>query len=180
LASAFQDSARVAIICGGQVPAALAVPTGVELFKILPVSMSVEGTMSADDTASSVESVMARRKAQLVDYAQAFEPDVLVVEMFPFRHRKFSVEIIALINAVRQRSPTKVLASVRDVLVSRPKNQAQYDQRAVGWLNQYFDAVLVHSDPHIVFLAETFSAYNEIKVPLHYTGYVTAAKLYSC
>jgi predicted glycosyltransferase len=39
-------------------------------------------------------------------------------------------------------------------------------------LNRYFDALLIHADPGLVKLDETFGRMNEIQVPVVYTGYV--------
>jgi predicted glycosyltransferase len=43
----------------------------------------------------------------------------------------------------------------------------------VGVLNRFFDAVLVHADPRLIRLEETFGRIAEITVPLVYTGFIT-------
>jgi predicted glycosyltransferase len=40
-------------------------------------------------------------------------------------------------------------------------------------LNRYFDALLIHADPRVLALDETFSRLKDITVPIAYTGFVT-------
>jgi predicted glycosyltransferase len=40
-------------------------------------------------------------------------------------------------------------------------------------LNRYFDALLIHADPRVLTLDETFSRLKDITVPMVYTGFVT-------
>jgi predicted glycosyltransferase len=65
-----------------------------------------------------------------------------------------------------------VACSVRDILVEKDRPQ-KHEARAVDLLNRHFDAILVHADPTIVRLEETFSRCHEITIPLIYTGFVT-------
>jgi len=43
----------------------------------------------------------------------------------------------------------------------------------VKTLNSYFDALLIHADPRLLKLDETFSGIGNISVPLYYTGFVS-------
>ena len=49
----------------------------------------------------------------------------------------------------------RVVCSVRDILVEKEK-QEKHELRAILILNDYFDTVLVHSDPSLVKIEETF------------------------
>ena len=62
--------------------------------------------------------------------------------------------------------------SLRDILVEK-NDVAAYESRVVSVLNQWFDALLIHSDAAIVRLDETFSRMADIRVPVVYTGFVT-------
>ena len=53
------------------------------------------------------------------------------------------------------------------------KDQATYEDKVVDILNRYFDAILVHADPNLVKLDETFTRIEDITIPIVYTGYVT-------
>ena len=98
---------------------------------------------------------------------------VILIELFPFGRKKFSDEILPLLERAQQRGRDRplVLCSVRDVLVSR-KDQELHDNRAAELLNRYFHGVLVHSDPNFVRLEETFNPRQPLEVPVHYTGFV--------
>ena len=40
-------------------------------------------------------------------------------------------------------------------------------------INRHFDALLIHSDPKVIRLDETFTRVGEIRIPVVYTGFVT-------
>jgi predicted glycosyltransferase len=65
-----------------------------------------------------------------------------------------------------------VACSLRDILVGRGDEQADYDDRAARQANEHFDAVLLHADPRLARLEESFRPRVPLRVPVHYTGYV--------
>ena len=73
-----------------------------------------------------------------VDAVREFEPDALIVEMFPFGRKKLADEILALIAAARSRSCAKIFCSVRDILITTRRDQAVHDARALKRLNELF------------------------------------------
>ncbi|MGB7181600.1 MAG: glycosyltransferase [Burkholderiaceae bacterium] len=164
-------------------PDALVIPSGIHLIKLPILLMSDTGTLETQRKGESVESAKFHRRKLIRKIVLSLQPDILIIEMFPFGRKQFADEIIDLINianahlsmAGHDRSRTTVVASIRDILVSRPNNQNIFDQRAVTWLNQYFDALLIHSDPDLISLAETFTAYSQIEIPIHYTGFVSSS-----
>ena len=60
---------------------------------------------------------------------------------------------------------------MRDILVEK-EDQHRHEDRALKTLNQYFDAVLVHADPGLIRFEETFFRFDDIKIPVIYTGFV--------
>ena len=130
------------------------------------------GEMLAVDQERGLEETWKEREAMLLDLFRTLEPDVLLIEMFPFGRRLFSRELLPLLAANRERRrPAATLCSVRDILVEK-KDQAKFEKRVLGWLNPWFDGVLVHSDPDLIRLDRTFSRVADIACPLWYTGYV--------
>ena len=92
--------------------------------------------------------------------------------MFPFGRKRFARELLPLLEANRARMrPAITLCSVRDILVEK-EDQAKFESKVLKWLNPYFDGVLVHSDPELIRLDETFSRVRDIACPIWYTGYV--------
>jgi predicted glycosyltransferase len=53
------------------------------------------------------------------------------------------------------------------------KDPCAYEERVLQKLNRHFDALLIHSDPALLPLEETFSRVKDIKIPVVYTGFIT-------
>jgi predicted glycosyltransferase len=92
--------------------------------------------------------------------------------LFPFGRRKFEFELLPLLEHIKAtRSHTKVVCSLRDILVSK-RDQARYETRVVELVNEYFDLLLIHADPRFQRLEETFPRANELRCAVQYTGFV--------
>ncbi|MEN8443517.1 MAG: glycosyltransferase, partial [Cyanobacteria bacterium J06555_13] len=89
---------------------------------------------------------------------------------FPFGRRRFSFELIPLIEAARENG-TKIVSSLRDIVVTK-SNQARHEAKVVRLLNQYFDQLLIHGDPALHPIEESFSRIEDVNCDVHYTGYV--------
>ena len=172
LATALVDEGPVCLICGGEIPQALPIPDGVRLQGLPPLNMRPNGVLYDPSGRDETDDLLWKRAGIVVDTVRRFRPDAVVVEMFPFGRKKLVNEILGLINTARASSNAKVFSSVRDVLVTARRDQARHDDRALRWLNGNFDELLVHSDPKFITLDATFSTYDEIDIPIHYTGYV--------
>jgi len=110
------------------------------------------------------------RRQQLLGCFEREEPDVLLLETFPFGRRQFRFELLPLLERARARPrPPRIVCSIRDVLQRR---SADREAETVGLLNRYFDEVWVHGDPAWIRLEESFSRVAEIEPRLAYTGYV--------
>jgi predicted glycosyltransferase len=58
--------------------------------------------------------------------------------------------------------------------VGKGDRQEAHDERASLLANLYFDLVLVHADPRVARLEDTFSPATPMRVPVEYTGFVSA------
>jgi len=121
-----------------------------------------------------VEAVKRARQKLLLDLIKKEQPDFFFIELYPFGRRAFRFELIPVLDFIVQnrRMKCKVVCSLRDILVEK-KDIAKYERRVIDTLNQYFDAVLVHSDPKLIRLDSTFSRLEKINIPIVYTGFVT-------
>jgi len=116
---------------------------------------------------------LAKRRAALLDLYRSMDPDVVLIELFPFGRRQFRFELTPLLETIHARNPRpRVACSVRDILVTRKPGRAE---EAAETLRRYFDAVLVHGDPALIPFEATFSAAERISDLIRYTGYVCAA-----
>jgi len=137
----------------------------------LKMDEQFSGLMPCDETAT-LEATKTARTERLLSFFQDFAPDALILELYPFGRKAFRFELTPLLEAAAQTS-CRILCSLRDILVEKKEEQRKHEQRAVDTLNHYFDALLIHSDPHLVTLDETFALTASIQVPVQYTGFVT-------
>jgi len=112
----------------------------------------------------------ANRTAALLRLYQWVDPDVLLVELFPFGRRQFRFELLPLLDVAR-RSNRRVACSVRDILVAAKK--PGQDAETADLVRRHFDAVLVHGDPAVIPFEATFGEAARISDLIRYTGYVT-------
>lgn len=155
---------------GGEPVEGFAFPPGVRLVQ-LPAIRSDAGFRGID----ADERIQDQRREILLRLLEEVDPDVVVIEMFPFGRRKFAFELVPLLEEIRRRGGrTKVVSSVRDILVSK-RDQARHEEQACRLLNEYFDLVLVHSDPRFQQLGETFPRAGDLRCRVEYTGFVTEA-----
>ena len=102
------------------------------------------------------------------------KPDIFVVELYPFGRSVFGVELEPLLQHIRDDKfgNVKVACSLRDILVEK-KDPAAYENRVLEKLHRFFDVLLIHSDPELQRLDETFGRAADIQIPLNYTGFIT-------
>jgi predicted glycosyltransferase len=117
-----------------------------------------------------IETVKRLRQARLLALVEAEKPELFVVELYPFGRKAFRFEIDPVLKAMTG----GVVCSVRDILVEK-RMPAEHEARVVAVLNRHFDAVLVHADPKLVVLEETFGRLGDIRPPVVYTGFITPA-----
>ncbi len=124
-----------------------------------------------DDTGQPIdEQWRVRRRAALLDLASRLDPQVLLVEHYPFGRAKFAFELLPLFEIMKTRPKRRILCSVRDVLVE--KGESAKSDKTVHLVRQWFDAVLVHGDETVIPFSATFPAASAIADLLEYTGYV--------
>jgi predicted glycosyltransferase len=174
LARALAERFHVVFLNGGPVPRGVARPRGVTFVDLPPLGFDAEGRLVSRDGRRSVARAEAVRRATILQTFRELRPEVVVVELFPFGRKKFAGELLPLFDAVQALGSTRPLlvSSLRDILVTGRKNQADHDARASALANRYLDAVLVHADPRFVRLEESFRPPEPLRVPVHYTGFV--------
>ena len=116
--------------------------------------------------------VKEERQKKLLGFFDDYAPDRLIIELYPFGRKAFRFELTPLLKAARKTS-CRIGCSLRDILVEKKQDRLMHEQRAVDTLNQFFDALLVHADPQVVRLESTFGLFDDIRIPLYYTGFIT-------
>lgn len=115
------------------------------------------------------EAWMNRRRDRTLALARAVDPDILLVEGFPFARRKFQRELLPLMGWMRDRG-RPVASSVRDILV-RPTRPERVRQ-AVDWARDHVDRILCHGDPGFTALEDSFPELAQLADRIVYSGYV--------
>jgi predicted glycosyltransferase len=174
LATALQHGFRVVFLNGGRLPPGLPVPAGVEIIDLPPLGMDDGHTVVSRDSTHDVAQARQRRREIIESTVLHLKPALLLVELFPFGRKKFADEILPMIRLARRQAgtPAKVVCSLRDILVDARPDQQHHDDRARWLTDRYFDAVLVHADPALARLEDSFRPRQPLRVPVHYTGYV--------
>ncbi len=126
------------------------------------------------DSGMELEAIKVKRKDILFDFFTDFQPDVFLVELYPFGRKAFRFEIDPILNgiATAELAPCLRLCSLRDILVEK-KDTKKYETRILNILNTFFDGLLIHSDPEFIPLEQTFGATDRITIPSRYTGFIT-------
>jgi len=166
---------RVMLLNGGRLPSGIVVPSNIQFVNLPPLGMDEANQLVSHDKRISVARALDRRKKMIRVTFDNIRPVVVLVELFPFGRKKFANEILPLLHAARSKGTRAlVVCSLRDILVSRESDQ-EYNDRAAAWANEFFDLVLIHSDPSFARFEESFHSNVPLQVPIKYTGFVVPA-----
>jgi len=164
---------EVVLVAGGR-EIDVRLPQHVKLVRLPGFYTDEQFTMLIpEDPNKEVEDIQRQRKEILFSLCARHKPDLLVIELYPFGRTLFGFELQPLLDAIRQGrfGNVKVVCSLRDILVEK-RDQKAYEARVLNNLSAHFDRLLVHSDPELMPLDETFSRVHDIKIPVFYTGFV--------
>ena len=170
------DGFKPQVISGGMPTAHLDI-SGIDLVQLPPVrSDGVNFSRLLDSAGNPASpSLMSERSRSIIDAFDAFPPDVLITELFPFGRRILHDEFETALSAAKTMArPPLVLSSIRDILAP-PSNPGKADQ-AEARLARFYDGVLVHSDADIIPLEASWPVTPDLAVMLHYTGFIAPAR----
>ncbi|WP_035247029.1 glycosyltransferase family protein [Desulfogranum mediterraneum] len=162
---------QLTLLLGGAA-SSIPLPAGVELVQLPPLMMDPAFSGLRSEANRPLEEIKAERCRLIQETFSRIRPEILFIELYPFGRNSFHFELAPLLRHARTERPDCLIASgVRDILVERD-NQQKFEQRVIDRLNSSFDLLLIHSDPALIRLEETFSRMNDIRVEVVYTGYV--------
>ena len=173
IAGALSRRGAAVHLASGGMPVRLMLPDDVRLHQLPALKAGPGGfrdLRDRDDDPASAALWSARIK-QLNGLMRQLTPDVLVIEAFPFGRWQMRDEIDALLQLAHHTNPRPfIVSSIRDILqISNKPGRAERTLKAV---RQYFDAVLVHGDPTLARLEDSFPQAEEISDRLYYSGIV--------
>ena len=163
---------HVTLVSGGFTPAP-AVPSGIDFVQLPPARSKDElfdELVDEHGQKPAFQWYEARREALLAAFHRV-SPDVLITETFPFGRRLVELEVLALLEAAeRCVNRPRIICSVRDIL-QRPRKSARA-AAMVERARRYYDAVMVHGDPNLLRLEQSFPEAAHIADHCKYTGYI--------
>lgn len=123
---------------------------------------------------AKLQDVQTKRSEQLLEFFLTFQPDVFLVELYPFGRKAFRFELDPILQGIEsgELNPCLRLCSLRDILVEKT-NKQKYETRVLSVLDTSFDGLLIHSDPAYIPLEKTFDSTEHLPVPHVYTGFIS-------
>jgi predicted glycosyltransferase len=176
LARAMCEAGLAVTLVNGGTPDESERADGVERVQLPPLRAADASFAALIDAAGKPldDALRARRREQLLGALLAAAPQAVVIESYPFGRRAFRFELEPLVAAVHAMRPRPLLlSSIRDVLIAKidPSRTAAI----VAAVQRDFDLVLVHGDPHLIRLEESFPPAAALGEKVFYTGYVAAS-----
>lgn len=164
---------RVKLVLGG--PPVSGFPTpGIETVALPPVRAGQGGFSELVDLAGEPagEAYLEARRDRLLAVFDAFRPDIVLIEAFPFGRRQMRFELEPLLERARDAHWAPLVAcSLRDIVQEGRKPGR--DRETVDVLQRSFDVLLVHGDPELIALDASFPLAHAIAPLVRYTGIVS-------
>lgn len=130
-------------------------------------------------------SMFAKRRETLFEHIKGHY-DFVIIEQVPFSKQLYNNEVTWIIQKVKAENPhALIIGSQRGIVksLSRKLSRERFNEfqriilqteiQAVKFINRFYDKVLIHSDPNIIKLDETFESVLSIQQKLIYTGFIT-------
>ena len=171
IAKALNETFDVLLVVGGELPPGIA-PEGVGLFRLPAVRAGAQGfgTLLHPDGRPFDDRDKASRRDLLLRCFDDILPAVVLVEAFPFGRRQMRFELLPLLERAAAAPHRPLIAcSVRDILQD---TRADRQIETADLVLRYFDIVLVHGDPRLVRLEDSYAAAHRFEHRIAYTGMV--------
>jgi predicted glycosyltransferase len=162
---------QIYFVNGGEIIQGFQVPAGIEVINLPAIKTDSEfQALQVPAGFASIDDLLEHRRNLLLEIFDRVQPDVLMVELFPFGRRRFSTELVPLLEQAKA-SGTKTVCSLRDIVVTK-QDQVRHEEKICKLMNRHFDMLLIHGDPTFMPLETSFSRVNDLTCEVHYTGYV--------
>jgi predicted glycosyltransferase len=162
---------QIYFINGGEIIKDFQVPPGVEIINLPAVKTDSEfQALQVPAGFDSIDALLEHRRDLLLNILEQVQPDVLMIELFPFGRRRFSTELIPLLEQAKANG-TQTVCSLRDIVVTK-QDQVRHEEKVCKLMNRHFDLLLIHGDPYFMPLETSFSRVRDLTCKVYYTGYV--------
>jgi predicted glycosyltransferase len=176
---------EVCLIEGGQQVDGFEMLPAVEVVQLPTIQVEVFDSLQVGKELQVIGSTMSLaevkeyRQQKLIEVFDRFQPDVLITEGYPFsKNKALAFEMMPLLEHIRKSDrTTQVICSLRDIIMVKEfADRDAEERRRCEFVNQYYDAILLHSDPAIHRLEDNISAADTLTCPVYYTGYVVQSE----
>jgi predicted glycosyltransferase len=176
---------EVCLIEGGQKVDGFEILPEVEVVQLPTIQVEVFDSLQVGKELQVIGSTMSLaevkeyRQQKLIQVFDQFQPDVLITEGYPFsKNKALAFEMVPLLEHIKKSAQTtKVICSLRDIIMVKEfadRNAEEY--RRCEFANQYYHAILLHSDPAIHRLEDNISTIEHLSCSVYYTGYVVQSE----
>lgn len=122
-------------------------------------------------TDDGVEVVKTQRKRALVEYFDKLQPDCVITEFFPFGRHDLLFELEPWMQYIKKVAPkTLIVSSLRDTIGKT--TLGEQTKLIADLINNYFNLVVFHADPHFQRFEDSFPRHNLLNCPVVHTGFV--------
>lgn len=171
LASKLATHFSVYLINGGESIPKYSIPDNINYIEI-PAIFKKENAdnLIPVETGMTIDQCFSARIELISDLLERVRPDIVITEHFPFGNL-FEKEALQLIQLAKTyNSKLVTLSSVRDIIESN--KGSSNDPHVCTILNQFYDALLIHSDENIIPLVASFPLADAIQIPYFHTGFI--------
>ena len=174
VANRLTDRFQVVVLNGGLPPVGTDVPGSIGLIQLPSLAADVDSDGVANDEQATMQHALALCGEQILALHEQLEPSVFVIDTSPFGQQEFMEDLMPLFRESRHTKFTRPLTicSVADISPGRRDDQERRDDRITAFLDEHFDAVIVHSDPVFARLEEYFQPRNALAIPVYHSGFV--------
>ncbi len=139
----------------------------------LPVLKTLPGdflTLLDEDLVVVSENWKASRAKKLQHAVSGFEPDIVVIETWPFGRRQMRFEILPLVSHLKTMSEQPmIVCSIRDVLQQR---RLKRREQTLTEVEEFIDLILIHGEQELTPLGASFEEASRLKCHIDYSGYI--------
>ncbi len=176
LARSFDAAGHAVTVVSGGMPVAQFESAGINLWQLPALrsdGVNFTRLLGVNGAVANAE-YLATRQQEMVRAVTQIQPDIVITELFPFGRRVLRDEFMGLLHAARTAvSKPVILASIRDILA--PPSKPEKALASAQTVDEFYDGVLVHSDPVSTPLELSWPVTGALASKLRYTGYVAPA-----
>ncbi|HVB22705.1 MAG TPA: glycosyltransferase [Ktedonobacteraceae bacterium] len=164
-------NAEVLIVTGSPLAHAFTLPPHVDYIKLPAVTKMGNGTYRALHLDMEFASIRDLRAAMLRDIAEAYMPDVFLVDHAP---QGLKGEVLPTLAMLRTSNPTCLrVLGLRDIVDERAITRHAWMREGIyNTLEQNYDLILVYGSQHLYDIGQEYALPPTVEQRVHYCGYL--------